>query len=287
MAEPGPAASPLPRAAGIGLRAPHVAEVLAARPAVAWLEVHSENYFCDGGPALAQLLRVRVDYPVSLHGVGLSLGSAQPPDAGHLRRLKRLAERIEPAAVSDHLSWGAAGGRHLNELLPLPLTEEALEQVCRNVAAAQEALGRRILVENVSSYLRYRADAMPECEFVAEVAARTGCGLLLDVNNIYVSARNHGFDAGACLAHVCAAAGAAVEEIHLAGFEERAGCLIDTHSRPVADPVWNLYDEAIARLGPRPTLIEWDADIPRLPVLLAERDRAQAVLDQSRLVVAA
>ncbi len=287
MAEPGSAACSLPRAAGIGLRAPHVAEVLSARPAVAWLEVHSENYFGDGGPALAQLLRVRADYPLSLHGVGLSLGSAQPPDAEHLRRLKRLADRVEPAAVSDHLSWGAAGGRHLNELLPLPLIKEALEQVCRNVAATQEALGRRILVENVSSYLRYRQDAMPEWEFVAEVAVRTGCGLLLDVNNIYVSAQNHGFDPGTYLAHVCETAGGAVEEIHLAGFEERAGCLIDTHSRPMAEPVWTLYDDAIARLGPQPTLIEWDANIPPLAVLLGERDRAQAVLEQSRLAVAA
>jgi hypothetical protein len=189
--------------------------------------------------------------------------------------------------VSDHLSWGAAGGRHLNELLPLPLTEEALEQVCRNVEATQQALGRRILVENVSSYLRYRSDAMPEWEFVAEVASRTGCGLLLDVNNVFVSARNHDFDAHVYLAHVCAATGAAVEEIHLAGFEDRSGCLIDTHSRPVADAVWALYRETLDRLGPRPTLVEWDADIPPLAVLLAERDRAQAALEQSRLAVAA
>src|SRR5450432_377921 len=208
-----PTATALPVSAGIGLRSPHVARVRAERPAVGWLEVHSENYFVDGGPAIAALEAIRRDYPVSLHGVGLSLGSADALDAGHLGRLKRLIARIEPAAVSEHLCWSHVDGRHLNDLLPLPLTGEELALVCDRVDTVQSALGRTLLVENVSTYVRFDDDAMNEWDFVAAVARRTGCKLLVDVNNIHVNAVNHGFDAHA---YVAAIPADAVAEIHLA-----------------------------------------------------------------------
>src|SRR5574337_66612 len=267
----------IPRRAGIGLRTPHYREILATRPDIGWVEVHSENYFCDGGQPLHFLDRIRRDYPVSLHGVGLSLGSVGPLDAGHLARLKRLVARVEPGLVSEHLSWGAVGGRHLNDLLPLPYTEEALAVVCRNVQQTQEALGRRILVENISSYLRFRHSTIPEAEFIAQVVARTGCGLLLDVNNVFVSAANHGFDARAYLAAIPAAA---VEEIHLAGHDRAGELLVDTHGSRVAAPVWALYRQTVIRLGPVPTLIEWDTDIPPLSVLLDEMRHADRVMEE-------
>ncbi len=266
----------LPVRAGIGLRTPHQTQVLETRPAVAWFEVHSENYFVDGGPALAALEAVRRDYPLSLHGVGMSLGGVDDPDPDHLRRLEFLVDRIEPAAVSEHLCWSAIGGRWLNDLLPLPYTREALDRVCAHVDEVQDALGRTILVENVSSYLRFLPEEMPEWAFVAEVANRTGCGILLDVNNIHVSARNHGFDAAEFLAGIPVDR---VGEIHLAGYEEVDGLLIDTHSRPVYPAVWELYRAALERFGPVPTLIEWDQDIPELAVLLAEAAKAQTCLD--------
>ncbi|MBA3904256.1 MAG: hypothetical protein C0522_11385 [Rhodocyclaceae bacterium] len=272
--DPVPAAIP-PARAGIGLRAPHYREILATRPDSGWLEVHSENYFRDGRP-LWFLERIREHFPVSLHGVGLSLGSAGALDAEHLRQLKNLIERIDPGLVSEHLSWGAVDGRHLNDLLPLPYTAEALGRVCAHIGETQDFLGRRILVENISSYVRWRHDTIPEQEFVAEVALRTGCGLLLDVNNIYVSAVNHGFDPRAYLEAI---PGDCVEEIHLAGFDEGATCLIDTHGRRVSEPVWQLYRETIESLGPRPTLIEWDTDIPALSVLLDEAATAQCILE--------
>ncbi len=266
----------LPAAAGIGLRAPHVREVLERRPPVAWFEVHSENYFADGGAALAALDRVRADYPVALHGVGMSLGSADPLDTGHLARLARLAERIEPAAVSEHLCWSGIDGRHFNDLLPLPYTSEALAHVCARVAAVQDFLGRELLVENVSAYYAFPEDEIPEYEFVAAVAARTGCRLLVDVNNIYVNARNHGIDP---LAYLAAIPPAAVAEIHLAGFDASGPIVIDTHGAPVAPDVWALYRTAIARFGPVPTLIEWDTDIPAFAVLAREAATAQQILD--------
>ncbi len=271
-----PSRAPDPATAGIGLRTPHF-EALAERlPALSFLEVHSENYFADGGPALAWLERFRADYPVSLHGVGLSLGSADRLDRTHLARLARLAARIEPALVSEHLCWSAIGGRHLNELLPLPYTEEALRNVCARVDEVQATLGRRILVENVSAYLRFASSTIAEGQFVAEVARRTGCAILLDVNNAYVNATNHGTDAREFLAAIDPAT---VGEIHLAGFTATADGLIDTHGAAVSEPVWALYAETIARLGPVPTLIEWDTDIPALEVLLAEAARANAALD--------
>lgn len=269
----------LPPAAGIGLRAPHHREVLETWPATGWVEVHSENFFAAGGGALGILEAVRARYPVSLHGVGMSLGSSDELREAHVEKLKALVERIEPAAVSEHLCWSSVDGRFLNDLLPLPYTEEALAVVCERIQRLQERLGRSILVENVSTYLAFAGEAMPEWEFLAETARRTGCGILLDVNNIYVSAVNHGFDPGDYLAAIPSDL---VGEIHLAGYEAEEDFLVDTHSRPVHPPVWELYSAALERLGPRPTLIEWDNDIPPLVALLAEADKADRLMDRLR-----
>lgn len=259
---------------GIGLRAPHFAELLERRPALGFLEVHSENFFAAGGPALATLERFRAAYPLSLHGVGLSLGTAGPLDPRHLARLDALVRRFEPALVSEHLSWSAFGGQHANDLLPLPYTEEALAQACAHVSEVQERLGRAILVENVSSYLEFPGATIPEWEFVAEVARRSGCGVLLDVNNVWVNASNHGFDARRYLEAI---EPSSVGEIHLAGFEDADGVLIDTHGAPVSDAVWDLHARAVKRFGPKPTLVEWDTDVPTLDVLLGEAAKARAI----------
>ena len=268
----------LPAACGIGLRAPHVEAILAERPALAWVEAHPENYM-GGGPAPAQLLAVRRDHPVSLHGVGLSLGTVGPLDARHLDRLAALAERVEPVLVSEHLSWSIAGGAYLNDLLPLPRTEEALAVVAEHVDQVQEVLGRRILVENPSSYFRFRGDQMTEPELLSALVARTGCGLLCDVNNAFVTAHNLGLDP---VAYLDALPADAVEEIHLAGHAvndaDGRAILIDDHGSRVAEPVWALYAHALARFGPLPTLIEWDTDIPALEVLIAEAAAADRVL---------
>jgi hypothetical protein len=266
------AASLSPRAAGIGLRAPHYAAILESRPALGFLEAHSENFFFAGGPALAWLERFAGSWPLSLHGVGLALGSSDPLDERHLAKLEALVRRFEPALVSEHLCWGMARGRHANDLLPLPYSEEALAHVSARIDAVQERLGRRILVENVSSYAAMEGAAMAEWEFLAEVARRSGCGVLLDVNNIWVSSRNHGFDPRRFVDGIDPAT---VGEIHLAGHEREGELLIDTHSRSVCDEVWALYEHAIARLGARPTLIEWDADIPALEVLVGEARNAE------------
>jgi len=260
---------------GIGLRAPHYGALLAERPPLAFLEVHSENYFCDGGAPLAWLERFRAHYPLSFHGVGLSLGSADPIEARHLGKLEGLVRRFEPALVSEHLCWSSIGGRHANDLLPLPYTREALDHVARRVEAVQERLARPILVENVSSYLQFPESDIPEWEFVAEVARRTGCGVLLDVNNIWVNSVNHRFDPRAYLAAIDPRH---VGEIHLAGFEAGEAGLIDTHGTAVSADVWALFEAAIARFGPRPSLVEWDTDIPELEVLLAEARKADAIL---------
>ena len=267
--------APDPAKAGIGLRAPHFEALAARRPALSFLEVHSENYFAEGGPSLAWLERFRADYAVSLHGVGLSLGSTDPLDRSHLARLSRLAARVEPALVSEHLCWSSVGGRHLNELLPLPYSEESLVHVCARVGQVQDVLGRAILVENVTSYVRFACSTLPEGQFVAEVARRTGCGVLLDVNNAWINATNHGTDAREFLSAIDPAT---VGEIHLAGGEATPDGLIDTHGAPVFAPVWDLFREAIARIGPVPTLVEWDRDIPTLDVLLAEAGKADAIL---------
>jgi uncharacterized protein (UPF0276 family) len=268
-----------PSRVGIGLRAPHVGELLATRPAVPWLEVHPENYM-SGGPALASLEAVRREYPVSLHGVGLSLGTAGDIDARHLRRLQSLVDRLEPCLVSEHLSWSAAGGAYLNHLLPLPYTDETLSVVADHIDEVQNALGRHILIENPSSYLRFRHSSMAEPHFLAELARRTGCRLLCDINNIYVSAWNVGLDAGS---YLDALPGQAIGEIHLAGHAANDAdgrtILIDDHGSPVTAPVWKLYQRALERYGSVPTLIEWDTDLPELSVLLGEASVADRMLD--------
>lgn len=274
-------------AAGIGLRAPHVARVLAEHPRIAWLETHSENLFAAGGPFRAAIDRIRGDYPLSLHGVGLSLGSADRLNDAHLCRLRELVDRYQPELVSEHLCWGAIGGRHSNDLLPLPFTEEALRLMVSRIGQAQDALGREILVENISTYLRFEGGDYTEWDFVAETVCRSGCGLLCDVNNIYVNSINHGFDPQAYLR---ALPSDAVREIHLAGFTRKNNLpvplLIDSHSRRVDAQVWDLYADAIALYGPVPTLIEWDQDIPELEVLLDEAAHAQEVLDARRALAA-
>lgn len=262
---------------GIGLRGPHVATVLAARPTVSFFEVHAENYM-DRGVAQDALLAVRRDYPVSLHAVGLSLGSAEGLDRDHLARLRHLVDAVEPALVSDHLSWSVRGGAYLNDLLPLPYTEEALDVMTRSVVQAQDALKRRLLIENPSSYLRFRSSTLHEADFLAELVRRTGCALLLDVNNIVVSAHNLSVDASAWFDRLPADA---VAEIHLAG-HHRADAdgrtvLIDDHGDRVAPAVWYLYARAMQQFGRIPTLIEWDSNLPDFSVLLDEARKADRI----------
>lgn len=277
----------IPAQAGIGLRAQHYHEVVQTRPATGWFEVHSENYFGDGGPPLHYLEQVRRDYPLSLHGVGLSLGSSDPLNQAHLEKLKSLIARFAPGLVSEHLCWSSINGLYLNDLLPLPYTEEAVQHVSQRIIQAQDYLQQQILIENVSSYLQYRHSTMPEQEFVAAVATRAGCGILLDINNIYVSAVNHDFDP---LAYLRAIPVTLVREMHLAGFAvnhyDEGELLIDHHGAPVAQPVWDLYGEALKRFGPTPTLIEWDTDIPPLSVLLDEAGKADALLERQHAHVA-
>lgn len=270
----------MPAQAGIGLRSQHEALVLSDPPDVAWFEAHSENYFAEGGARIRCLERIRSRYPLSLHGVGLSLGSSDPLDGTHLASLRNLVRRFEPQLVSEHLSWSSAGGRHSNDLLPLPYTDEALRHASARIAAVQDYLGRQILIENVTSYLEFKCSALTEWDFLAGVARESGCGILLDVNNIYVSARNHGFDAHS---YLDAIPRAAVQEFHLAGHTrivlDGREMLIDTHGAQVSEGVWELYRRALRRFGPVPTLIEWDTDIPPLPVLVAEAAKADAVRD--------
>ena len=282
-----PSSATIPAKAGIGLRAVHHQAILDEVPKVAWVEAHSENYFADGGAQVESLERVRCCYPLSLHGVGLSLGSVDPLDAEHLRKLDRLIQWSEPTFVSEHLSWSSVGGVFLNDLLPLPYTEEALRHMISRVGELQERLHRQVLIENISSYLRYDFETIPEVEFLTALAAATGCGLLLDVNNVYVNARNHAFDPYAFIRAIPASL---VQELHLAGhtvnrYAERE-ILIDTHSSPVCREVWDLYDHTIRCIGPRPTLIEWDTDIPSLVSLVAEADRANVQLDKAHALAA-
>jgi uncharacterized protein len=278
-AVPSAAHGPIPAAAGIGLRFVHHDHVLQQRPQVAWFEVHAENYL-GGGAARRVLERVTADYPLSLHGVGLSLGSAGELDAQHLRRIAELVRSTEPGLVSEHLSWSVVGGEYLADLLPLPMTEEALEVICRHVEQTQAALRRRILIENPSTYLQFSHSTIPEWEFITAIAQRSGCGILCDVNNIFVSASNHGWDARSYLDALPAGA---VGEIHLAGHALRtladgSEVRIDDHGSPVAAEVWSLYAQALRRFGPTPTLIEWDNDIPAFDLLLAEAAQAAALL---------
>jgi uncharacterized protein (UPF0276 family) len=271
----------IPAAAGVGLRFTHHRAVLEERPAAAWFEVHAENYM-GGGKPLEYLEAIHRDYPIALHGVALSLGSAEGIDERHLQRFAALADRIDAGLVSEHLAWTASGGTHFPDLLPLPYTEEALAVLCRNVERAQQVLRRQLLIENPSSYLRYRHSTIAEAEFLAALVSRTGCGILCDVNNVYVSACNLGFDA---VAYLRALPGPAVGEIHLAGHKLRQleggrSIRIDDHGSRVAPAVWSLYAEAIGLFGSRPTLIEWDTDVPALEALLEEARCAERLLGQ-------
>lgn len=264
---------------GVGLRTKHYAQFLDERPDVEWVEAISENFMGLGGRPLAVLEKVRRDRPVVLHGVGLSIGAVAPFEQKYLDEWKELIGRIEPAMVSDHLCWGAHGGRYVHDLLPMPFTEEALKHTVQRVQHVQDFLGRQILMENVSSYLTYPTSTMTEWEFLSEVARRADCGILLDLNNIYVSARNHGFSADAYLAGV---PGDRVAQYHLAGHWDRGDLLIDTHEGQVSDPVWDLYRKAVRRFGDVPTLIEWDEGVPELDVLLAESRKAAQIEAEAR-----
>jgi uncharacterized protein (UPF0276 family) len=265
--------------AGIGLRAEHYQEILNTIPPVPWLEVHSENYFGDGGKPIYFLEKIREHYPVSFHGVGLSLGSTDPLNSDHLQKLKKIIERFSPALVSEHLSWSSVNEQYLNDLLPLPYTEESLALVIERVMKVQNYLQRQILIENPSTYLEYRISTIPEYEFITQVAAQTGCGILLDVNNVYVSAMNHQWDAKQ---YIQAIPKKYVQEIHLAGFTQKENeygkILIDTHNQLVHVKVWDLYRFAISHLGAVPTLIEWDTDLPELNVLLQEAEKTENIL---------
>ena len=271
----------IPVCAGIGLRSPHHEELLETLPDVGWVEAHSENYFGEGGPALHYLEQIRRHYPLSLHGVGLSLGGVDPLDRGHLQHLKALVQRFEPDFVSEHLSWGRIDGHHFNDLLPLPYTEEALQHFCDRVSELQDFLGRQVLVENPSSYLRWEKEQIPEWEFYAEIPKRTGCALLLDVNNIHVSCSNHGYDEKL---YIRAIDSDDVREYHLAGHAVNlvgeSQVLIDDHGAPVHPHVWDLYRFTVDVHGPRPTLIEWDTDIPPLSILVREAAEADRRVQQ-------
>ena len=277
-----PATSTLPCIAGIGLRAPHYREVLQKLPKLGWVEVHSENFFGGGAP-LHTLLKVREHYPVSLHGVGMGLASTTPLDTVHLSALKQLCDAVQPALVSEHLCWNATDNMVINDLLPFPYTREALLHVAQRVEHVQETLGRQLLVENLSSYLSFTHSEMSEGEFLSELSRRTGCGILFDINNLYVNARNLGVDVEAFIKAMPAEA---VKEYHLAGYCVRDGCLVDTHDHPVYPEVWELYEYALRHIGPRPTLIEWDSDIPALTVLIGEAEKAQQRLENIHACVA-
>lgn len=269
----------LPALPGVGFKPEHFAAIRRDAEGIGFFEVHAENYMGAGGLPHAQLAAIRADFALSVHGVGLSIGGARGIDADHLARVRRLCDRHEPARFSEHLAWSSHGAAYLNDLLPLPYTDETLAIVCDHVDQVQEALGRQMLLENPATYLCFEASSIPETEFLAEVARRTGCGLLLDVNNVFVSCTNHGTDPRAWLAafplHLAG-------EVHLGGHDTddlpSGPLLIDSHGAPVADPVWALYAEVVARAGPLPTLVEWDNDLPDWPVLRAEAVRAGAIL---------
>ncbi len=272
--------------AGLGLKPQHFDAALACDQPGLWFEVHPENYLVAGGPRLAWLDAIRARHPVSLHGVSLSLAADAPPDAAHLERLAALADRIAPVLVSEHLAWSAWRGVYHPDLLPFPRSQEALLRIVQNIARTQDALKRPIAIENPSHYLRIEGHDWGEIEFLTELARRTGCGLLLDVNNVYVSARNLGFSAED---YLDAFPGAAVMEVHLAGHspDPRLGqaLLVDSHDAPIAPAVWALYERLIARIGPRPTLIERDDQLPPFAELLEERNRAHALLHDTRLAL--
>jgi uncharacterized protein (UPF0276 family) len=259
---------------GVGLRPKHFARWLSELPSVDWVEATSENYLGLGGRPYAVLDKVRRDLPVVLHGVSLSIGSTEPLDERYLAGLRRLMDRSEPALVTDHLCWGRHGGRYVHDLWPLPYTEEALAHVVERVVRVQDLLGRQLALENISSYVAYRDSNMAEWEFLATLSEQADCGILLDVNNVYVSAHNHGFDPHAYLVHLPADR---VVQIHLAGHEDKGAYLLDSHDAAVPQPVWDLYREAVTRFGHVPTLVEWDDRIPELEVLVGESYKAAAI----------
>lgn len=271
---------PLPARAGLGLKPQHFKDVLAQCPDIGFFEVHAENHMVAGGPLPHFLACIRERYPLSLHGVGLSIGGESPLDEAHLRRLVDLIARCEPAVFSEHLAWSSHGGHFLNDLLPLPYDSDTLDRVCRHIDQVQSCLRRQILLENPATYLAFASSTFSEAAFLSEVVRRTGCGLLLDLNNVHVSCTNHGLDADA---YIDALPLHMVGEVHLAGHavdEDAAGAplLIDHHGSPVAEPVWRLYERLIARLGPLPTLLERDNDVPSLATLLSEAARAEHTL---------
>jgi len=259
---------------GLGLRTAHYADFVQAKQPVDWLEIISENYMVDGGKPLHYLDRIRRDYPVVMHGVSLSIGSSDPLDADYLRQLKALAARVQPAWISDHLCWTGVAGHNLHDLLPLPYTRQVLRHVSAQIAQVQDFLGRVMVVENPSSYVQFRQDEMSEWDFMREMVATSGCELLLDVNNVYVSSVNHGFDAHT---FIDAMPAKSVRQIHLAGHEDHGSYIIDTHDHPIADPVWDLYAYTLQRIGFVPTMIERDDHIPPLPELLQELDQARHI----------
>jgi len=262
---------------GVGFRSPHYARVLEERPPMDWFEVVSENFMVAGGRPLENLARLRDAYAVVPHGVSLAVGSVEPLDHDYLGQLRGLVDRLDPPWVSDHLCWGRAPGLHLHDLLPLPYTREAIDHVVERVKRVQGTLERPFVLENVSTYMTYRASTMPEWDFIAEIAERADCGLLLDCNNVYVSARNHGFDPAL---HIDAMPPGRVVQMHLAGHTDKGAYLLDTHSDHVCEEVWALYRRAIARCGPVATLIEWDEAIPEWDVLASEAQRARAIRDE-------
>lgn len=273
---------PVTGRAGTSFKHAHLPAILEAGPDLGFFEVHAENYMGAGGPPHRALERVRRDHPVSLHGVCMSIGGPRPLDRDHLSRFRALVERYEPALISEHLAWSTHANAFLNDLLPLPYTDDTLAHVCRHIDEVQEAIGRHVLLENPSTYLAFASSTMSETDFIRAIAQRTGCGLLLDINNVFVSATNHGYSALDYLAEFPLAE---VGEIHLAGHAEQSDdegelLLIDSHDGPVADAVWVLYERVVERRGPIPTLVEWDSKLPDWPVLRSEAMAAQAILDR-------
>ncbi|MES2366316.1 MAG: DUF692 domain-containing protein [Pseudomonadota bacterium] len=268
---------------GLGLRIPHYETILESRPAVDWFEVLSENYMVPGGKPRHYLDRIRAHYPIVMHGVSLSIGSSDPLNLDYLRQLKTLADQIEPRWISDHLCWTGVDNTNLHDLMPLPYTEEALQHVVERVSTVQDILGRRLLLENVSSYITYKNSEMSEWEFLREVAQRADSLLLLDINNIYVSSYNHGFDP---LEYIDAIPVNRVQQFHLAGHRNQSGYIIDTHDEPVIDRVWELYEHAVRHFGPVSTMIERDDNIPPLDELLAELERARSITRRALVQVA-